>query len=102
MWKHTHEDLNFEHRKAEGEEDEEEIEIKNLIKSNSRIYNSQQHQFFLFQRELLHFAKNLETFIKTRVLIHCATEFEKNLVNVENMDMLIRLHREFLNKVLDL
>ena len=101
LWKHTYEDLNSGIKRSD-DEDDDETEIKNLIETNSKLYNSQQHQFFLFQRELLHFAKNLETFIKTRVLVHWATEFEKNLINVENMDMLIRFHREFINKVMDL
>lgn len=67
LWSHTYENL---HSKRRDDESEEEADIKDLIMSNSKTYNAYQHQFFLFQRELLHFTKNLETFIKTRVLLH--------------------------------
>lgn len=73
-----------------------------MIEQNSRIYNKHQHQFFLFQRELLHFAKNLETFIKTRVILHCTREFRRDLSDIMNMDILLRYHTAFLGKVHEL
>lgn len=102
LWTHTYEDLHSQRRRNREEETEEEADMLDLIESNSKRFNACQHQFFLFQRELLHFAKNLETFIKTRVLLHCTTEFERNLAKVQNMEMLIRFHTGFLDKVLDL
>jgi hypothetical protein len=101
LWRHSNKDLHP--RKINKEdEDEDESDLRDLIDANSRTYNAYQHQFLLFQRELLHFAKNLETFIKTRVLLHCTSEFERNLAKVENMDTLIRFHNGFVGKVLDL
>lgn len=102
LWKHRHEELwNFKKRDRKSETYEER-EYKDMVEENAKLYHAYQHQFFLFQRELLHFAKNLETFIKTRVLLHCTAEFERNLKNVENMDRLIRFHTGFLSKVMDM
>mmetsp|Transcript_31923 Transcript_31923/g.28281 ORF Transcript_31923/g.28281 Transcript_31923/m.28281 type:complete len:276 (+) Transcript_31923:192-1019(+) len=101
LWKHTNENLKYKKRRRE-EETEEEIEYFDMIEENSKLFNKCQHKFLIFQRELFLFAKNLETFIKTRVLLHCTNEFERNLVNIKNIDTLIKFHTGFLNKVTDL
>ena len=101
LWSLSHKEL-YHRRRNRQEEDEDEADLRNLAEENSKIYNAYQHKFLLFQRELLHFAKNFEIFIKTRVLLHCTAEFEKNFSNAENMDTLIRFHTGFLNKVLNL
>ena len=102
LWNHAYTDLNAGNKRDYENEDMEEKERNDIIELNSKIYDKYQHQFFLFQHKLLHFAKNLEIFIKARVISHCTAEFKKSLSDVKNMDMLIRLHSNFLNRVYEL
>ena len=70
FWKHRHQDLYFKRKRNREEETPEQRESLDILEHNSKQYNKYQHQFLIFQRELFHFAKNLETFIKARVLQH--------------------------------
>lgn len=71
-----------------------------IVEANRRAVAGLVHRMQLFQQEMLHFAGNLEQYLKTRALQQTSGELERQLgeLAAEDMDELAELHAGFLKK----
>ncbi|CAI2367015.1 unnamed protein product [Moneuplotes crassus] len=69
--------------------------------SRTSRYFKLQHKLLIFQRELLHFSKTLETYLKSQIHYY-STTFTTTLPKIQTLPALQALHRNFLSKILTL